>query len=539
MPTKKIYYNADVITMNPDAPEASAFGILGDRLAMVGTEEQIRSWAGSNAEQFDLKGKTVVPGFLETHNHLSWYSARLEQVDCSPSITRTIEEVKAAIKNKADQTGPGEWIIAHSYDDTLIEDNRHITRYELDEAAPDNPVFLFHASGHLGYANSWLLDRAGIGPDTPQPDGGEIRKDEDGIPTGLLLEPGAMLLVMKDMPKYTVDHLKDLLKQGVAYAQSHGVTGVHDAAIGGTGPGPEVVQAYRELADEGLIGCRVYMTIMYYVFDSFQNLGLGSGFGDEWVKIGSVKLLQDGSIQGWTAALTEPYFDRKEDGFTGHFIMPQEEMDALVEKYHRAGFQVAIHTNGDRAIDSVLLAVERAQEKHYRPDPRHMLIHAQTARPDQIDRMLKAGVIPSYFVNHVYYWGDRHASTFLGPERAARISPLKTSLDAGLKFTLHSDLPITPISPIESIHNAVNRKTRNGQILGPEERISPLDALKAFTTWGAYSSFEEDLKGSLEPGKLADFVVLSDNPLKVEPENIKDIKVLETVIGGQTSYRAE
>jgi hypothetical protein len=279
------------------------------------------------------------------------------------------------------------------------------------------------------------------------------------------------------------------------------------------------------------------MTIIEELYNHIHAMGLGTGFGSEYLKIGSVKLLQDGSIQGLTGALSEPYHNKPD--FRGELILPQETLDGLVEKYHGEGFQIAVHANGDRAIESVLDAIEKAQKLHPRDDHRHMIIHCQTATHDQIRRMKRLGIVPSYFVNHVYYWGDRHVSIFLGPERAKRISPLASSLKEGLIFTLHSDLPVTPVDPLFSIHCAVNRITREGKVLGPDERISPMEALKTYSTHAAYCSFEEHIKGSIEVGKLADFTVLSDNPLTVSPDKIKDIDVIKTVVGGQMVYDGE
>jgi predicted amidohydrolase YtcJ len=237
-----------------------------------------------------------------------------------------------------------------------------------------------------------------------------------------------------------------------------------------------------------------------------------------------------------TAALEEPY--QNAPGRRGDLLHPQGALDDLVEHYHRRGVQVAVHANGDRAIESTLQALERAQRLDPRDDARHLIIHCQLASRDQIRRMKRLGVIPSFFVNHVYYWGDRHVALFLGPERAARIDPLGTAWEEGLIFTLHSDLPVTPVDPLFSMHCAVNRRTREGMVLGPEERISPLEALRTYTVHGAYCSFEENAKGSIEVGKAADFVVLSENPLRVPPERIGEIRVLRTVLGGRTVYKA-
>ena len=313
-----------------------------------------------------------------------------------------------------------------------------------------------------------------------------------------------------------------------------GINGTHDAAIGYGGEAGEVCRAYRELEAEDNLDLRVYLTIIEEQYQKLLELGLGTGLGSEVLKLGCVKLFQDGSIQALTAALSEGYLNQPD--LKGDLIQSQGALNDLVEKYHRAGLQIAVHANGDRAIESVLQAFESAQHLHPRSDHRHMLIHCQLASDDHIRRMKQLAVIPSYFVNHVYYWGDRHRSLFLGTERAQRIDPLGSSLKAGLMFSLHSDLPVTPVDPIFSIHNAVNRTTRDGELLGPAERISVFEALKAYTINAAYCSFEEGIKGSIEEGKLADFAVLSENPLTVASEAIKDIRVEATTVGGRLVY---
>jgi len=278
------------------------------------------------------------------------------------------------------------------------------------------------------------------------------------------------------------------------------------------------------------------MTIVEQLYRHLLEANIGTRFGSDYLKIGGVKLFQDGSIQGFTAALMEDYHNRP--GFRGDLILPQKELDDLVRRYHDADVQVVIHANGDKAIESVLQAFERAIESCSLRDNRHMIIHCQLATRDHIHRMRRSGIIPSYFINHVYYWGDRHISTFLGPRRARRIDPLASTVKKGLIFTLHSDLPATPVDPLFSIHCAANRVTRGGEVLGPEERIYVMEALKAFTTYAAKCSFEEDLKGSISAGKLADFIVLSADLRKVSPSEIKDIKVLQTFVGGRLVYDA-
>ena len=533
-----LYKNADVVTMDPERPTADSFLVFGDRIAAVGSLDDIKGRVPGRFEETDLNGKTVVPGFIETHNHLSYFALFLLNVDCSPDSNRSIKDVQEKIRARGRSLEPGAWLEGWGYDDTLMEECRHLHRSDLDEALPDNPLVIWHLTGHLGYANSKALELAGITRDTPQPAGATIDKDENGEPTGLLMEHGAQNLVARFLPQPDAETIRSCLPRAVSIYHRAGVTSAHDAAVGVVGEGGWLIyKAYRELESEGRLDLRVYLTTMSDLYEELYQRGLARGFGSNILRIGSVKMFQDGSIQCLTAAMKQGYHCRQD--FTGELIRPQEAMDAMVARWHKEGLQIAMHANGDRAIESVITAIERAQEKYPQPPLRHMIIHCQTASDDQIERMKRLGAIPSYFPNHVHYWGDRHLSMFLGPERAARINPIGSSLRAGLRFTLHADTPVTPISPLHSMHCAVNRVTRSGRVLGPDERISPHDALKAFTTDGAYCSFEEDIKGSISVGKLADFVVLSDNPMKIDPMGIKDIAVLKTCLGGRMVYEAD
>ena len=513
---------------------ATAFSMCHDRFTAVGPDSDVARSSGPDPEIVDLDGKTVIPGFIESHNHMSVYAMNMLQADCSLAANRTIADVKERIRAMAQRAVPGEWIRGYGYDETLIADKRHLTRDDLDEVAPNNPVFIFHITVHFCYVNSPALAMAGITKDTPQPEGGEIATDDRGQPTGLLMEPGAMNLVGDIIPPYTVEQLKAVLPKAMEHFHRFGITGIHDGGIGYFRHGRQILQAYQELEREGALSLRVYMTVIEEIYGALFAEGMRGRFGSPLLRLGSVKLWQDGSIQGYTGALKEPYYKRPDH--LGELLIPQDRLNETVAKYHAADCQVAIHANGDRAIESVLDAFEYACHACPRTDRRHMIIHCQTASDEQIERMKRLGVIPNYFVNHVYYWGDRHRDIFLGPERAGRIDPLASSLRRGLSFCLHSDLPVTPVDPMFSIHTAVNRMTSDGHVLGPEERVSVLDALQAYTINAAYAGFDEDERGTIEPGKLADFIVLSENPLTVPPDKIKDIEVLETVVGGRTVY---
>lgn len=532
----QVFVNGRILTLDSADRVASAFAVQGDRFCAVGSSDEVSKCAGPNIKVTNLQQHTVVPGFIESHSHLSLYSMTLLQANCRTPPNRTIDEVKVTLKKMRETIGPGEWIKGWGFDDTLIAEKRHLTRADLDEALPDVPAFISHASGHLAYVNSKALTIAAIGPDTPQPSGGKIHKDRDGIPTGLLMEEPAQQMVTEHIPLYTVQQLKRALRQGMRHLHQFGITSIHDSAIGYFRHEYPIIRAYLELEKERGLEIRVYLTVVEEVYRKILSAGLGMGFGSNFLRLGAVKLFQDGSIQALTAALTEPYYGKP--GFCGDLIIPQKTLNQLVEKYHSEDIQIAIHANGDRAIESALSALERAQRLYPGKNLRHMIIHCQLASAQHIQRMKRLGIIPSYFVNHIYYWGDRHLKLFLGPERAKNIDPAGSTVQEGLRFTLHTDLPVTDVDPLFSIWCAVNRMTRKGETLGEAERIMPWDALKAYTMHAAHCSFEEDAKGSIEVGKLADFAVLSDNPTAISPNAIKDIKVLQTVVGGRTVFQS-
>ncbi len=537
MKVDAIHVNGMVHTMDHTDSMVEAFAVSGGRFCFVGSSRDAVKLAGPRTEVHDLEGKTVLPGFIETHSHLSLHAITQLQANCRTPPNTTIEDVKTELRKSVSGKKPGDWVRGWGFDDTLIGEKRHLTRYDLDEAVPDHPAFVLHASGHLAYANSLALNMAGIGPATPQPRGGEIHMDPQGKPSGLLAEEPAQRLILRHVPPYPASAITESMVESMQMFLRAGITSIHDAAIGYFRQHKPILEAYRHMETSGRLHIRVYLTLVEEVYRNLLEVGFGTGFGSEFLRLGAVKLFQDGSIQARTAALSKPYLGS--DDHLGQLILDQETLDALILRYHERGIQVAVHANGDRAIESVLDAVERAQKAHPRLDARHMIIHCQLAGKNHIRRMKEAGIIPSYFVNHVYYWGDRHVSLFIGPEKAAGIDPLASTVAAGLPFTLHSDLPVTPVDPLFSIHCAANRLTRDGHVLGPEERILPLEALKAYTVHAAACSFEDHRKGSIEEGKLADFVILSESPMRVPSENIKDIKILRTVVGGRTVFMGE
>ena len=527
-PADKIYHNGAVLTLDSKGTTAQAVAVRGGKVVATGADAAIRKVAGPATKLTDLKGKTLVPGFYAAHDHLPQAgSVALFQVDLnSPPIgpMRTIDDIVSALREKAGKTPKGQWVIGRGYDDTLIREKRHPNRQDLDRVSTEHPVWITHISGHLGAGNSLALSLAKITKATPQPAGGRIRIDaKTGEPDGVIEEKQG--LVTRLIPGETAEQRLEAIAWCDKHYASRGVT---TAVI--AGGSKTRVEDLQKAAANGQLHIRV--TSLMAAGGPLPQVAWLS----DRLHVTGVKTWQDGSLQGYTGFLTAPYF-REPEGqpdYRGYASRSRAELVDMVKKWHRAGLQVAIHGNGDAAIDDILAAFREAQREFPRPDARHRIEHCQTPREDQLDQMKELGVTPSFFEAHVYYWGDRHRDIFLGPNRGPRISPLASAKRRGIRFTLHNDTPVTPVDPLLCVWAAVNRMTTSGKVLGPDQRIGALDALRAVTSDAAWQNFEEQTKGTIEPGKLADFVILDQNPLTVPPERIKDIGILETIVGGET-----
>ncbi len=534
-----IYINGDIVTLDKANPEAEAVATWQGKIVAIGSTSQLQKLAGPQTKIVDLGGKTLVPGLIEPHSHFILYGPiALIRVDLSsPPVgqIKNMKELVEALRKRASVTAKGGWVSGFGYDDTTLEENRHPTRYDLDKASADHPVFISHISGHFVSLNSKALLMAGINKDTPQPVGGVIRKDsKTGEPDGVL-EEAAMLLLYSILPALTLDQRVALLAESARQYMKVGVTSCGDALVAGPGPvGAQDISAYQRTIAEGSLPIRINMMIEAN-FLLKQSGGFLTGFGDDRIKIGPAKIIGDGSIQGYTGWLTKPYHVpfKGDKAYCGYPFTQPEQLNPLVAELHKAGYQIAIHTNGDAAIDAAIEAFRLAQEAHPRSNCRHRLEHCQAVREDQLDKIAKMGITPSFFVSHTYYWGDRHRDIFLGPERGVRISPLKSALKRGIRFSIHSDCPVTPVSPLFCVFAAVNRLTSGGHVLGPEFRLTVEEALRAVTIDAAWQTFEEDIKGTIEVGKLADFTILDQNPLKIAPEQIRNIQVQGVIIGGK------
>lgn len=514
----RVFVNGTVVTMDAKASIAEAVAVDKGKIVRTGTTAAIRKLADAQTVVTDLRGRTMLPGFYAAHDHFPQPGVfALTQVDLnSPPIgpVESIADIVRLLRERAKTAPKGEWIAGRGYDDTLVREKRHPTRAELDSVSTDHPVWITHTSGHLGVGNTRAFAVAGVTKDTPQPKGGHIDYDR-----GLIEESQG--IVTRHMPGVTPRQLTEAMRWADRYYVARGVTTTVVA-----GAGRERYEAVRKASESGDIKLRVNWMLTGNKPEKLT--------GTERVHVVGVKFWHDGSIQGFTGYLGAPYSQQpagKQD-YRGYPSRTREELTNAVRLWHDAGFQVAVHGNGDAAIDDILHAY-RAIGSAGR---RHRIEHCQTAREDQLDAMRELEVSPSFFIGHVYYWGDRHRDIFLGPARAQRISPLASAKKRGIRFSIHNDSPVTPVDPLLLVWNAVNRTTRAGVVLGPEQRIAVIDALRAVTSDAAWQNFEENTKGSIEPGKLADFVVLERNPLTVPPAGIRDIPIAETIISGETVY---
>jgi predicted amidohydrolase YtcJ len=534
---RTLYIGGPILTMDAASSVAEALAVSGDRIAAVGSRKELQDWADSSTRVVDLEGRALLPGFIDGHGHFPGIGIFVLHLDLnSPPIgtVESVEEIVARLQHKAGKTSRGRWVVGMGYDDTLLAERRHPTRADLDAASSKHPVAIIHISGHLAVVNSVALEKLEIAAGTPDPEGGRIRRDSAGEPDGVLEETAMETVQAQVLAPSLLDGIKIAREASKRYVRV-GIT----TAQNGFAPKSHFA-GLTWLSRLGVIPIRlVFWPTQEVVDEMLEGTFSFSSYDPEWVRLGAAKLIADGSIQGYTGYLSRPYHVAPGDDpeYRGYPRMTREELLERVARYHANGLQVAVHGNGDAAIDDILDAFDHAQRLHPRGDARPVVVHAQMSREDQLDRMKALDVIPSFFSLHTYYWGDRHRDIFMGPERAARMSPARSAIARGLRLTIHCDTPVVPMEPLRLVWAAVNRRSASGALIGGEERISPIQALRAVTIDAAFQHFEEGLKGSLEPGKLADLVILSRSPLD-DPEHIDAIDVLETIVGGRTVYRA-
>lgn len=532
-----VYFNADVITLVDSAPTASAIAVRGGRILAVGDVKVAKAAAGPHAVLRDMKGRTIVPGLIDAHGHFASVARVVPLADLQPPPSggvSNIAELLSALRAWRASNPTAAWIQGVGYDDSLLAERRHPTRDDLDTISKDLPIALTHVSGHLMSCNSACLSASGITAATDDPKGGVIRRRPGGREPNGVLEEAAIQLVIAKLPRPSTEQILADLRKTQDYYASYGITTVQEGAAS-----QRDVADLRAFADKGDLHLDVVAYVQHTRLPELAPDFAASRTYENHFRIGGIKLTLDGSPQGKTAWLTQPYLIAPEGlpkDYRGYATLDEAQIDRITSAAFARNIQVLMHANGDAAIDQMIGAVSRAEAASGPGDRRPVMIHAQTAREDQLDLMKAKGIIPSFFVAHTFFWGDWHRDSVFGDPRAARISPLKSAESRGLRITIHNDSPVVPPDMMRLMWSAVKRTTRSGKTLGPEQRISPYDALKAITKDAAYQYFEEGQKGTIEVGKFADFAVLSQNLLQVQPDRIKDIQVLETIKEGATVF---
>ena len=533
------FFGDNILTFAEQSSATNFVAVKGEKIVFVGER---KDWRGSVGRVISLESQALLPGFIDAHGHISFHArvASLANV-ASPPVgpAKDIPGLLQELKNYADSRtlAKGQWIIGIGYDDSLLLEQRHPTRDDLDKVSDTHPIMLMHVSGHLAAINSKALEIAQLNAESKDPAGGVIRRYPGTTQPNGVLEESATYVVRKYMTA-SKEPFEEIHRGVLDYAR-YGITTAQDGAAS-----PQVVQllqasaAYRKFP----IDVVAYQTANErYLREPDLALPVLTPY-ENGFRVGGVKMVLDGSPQGKTAYLTKPYEVQphgQHADYRGYPIMPAASVDALFDKFISADIPFLAHANGDAAADLFIQALTKSLEGKKSKDHRSVMIHAQTVRDDQLDSMAAMNVIPSYFSAHTFYWGDWHRDSVLGLERASRISPTASSLAKGITFTVHNDAPIVPPDVMRLVWATTNRLTRSGQVLGPNERISVEEALKAVTLNAAYQYFEEDRKGSIEVGKQADFVVLSANPLSVAKENLLNIKVLQTIARGTTVFSLE
>jgi predicted amidohydrolase YtcJ len=539
-----LYHNGHLITMEGDsATYAEALVADSGKIVFVGRlADAEHRYAHANHK--DLEGQTLLPGFIDAHGHaggagLQRMSANLLAPPDGPvtDIATLQQQVNDwVIQNQAFVKKIG-WIIGFGYDDAQLKEQRHPTASELDQISTDLPVLLIHQSGHLFAVNHKALELSDITAATPNPGGGVIRREADGkTPNGVLEETAGMKVSYGLLSRFDNDDNDRMSLAGLEAYAEFGFTTAQEGRASKSS-----TTTWQRLADAGRLKMDVAVYPDIYMEQEFLEGKKASRTYTNHFRLAGIKMSLDGSPQGRTAWLTQPYKippEGQDKNYTGYPAYSSSRVvDRLVQRAYRNEWPILAHCNGDAAAEAFIFSIEKANQLFGKADRRPVMIHAQTVRYDQLDRMKAEGIIPAFFSLHTFYWGDWHRDVTLGKERAYRISPTGTALKKGMIFTEHHDAPVVLPSSTMVLHATVNRISRSGDIIGPDERVSTYHALKSITAWAAYQHFEEDTKGTLTPGKVADFVILDRDPLAIDPLELKDLRVMETIKGGVTIFK--
>lgn len=588
-PPEMIYYGGPIYTMILDGDRVEALAVREGKIVATGSQDAILAMKGPDTTLVDLEEKCMLPGFIDPHSHVIQQALKSSVVNLDPhpiGDVRSIEDIKRKLKERITerQPKPGQWVFGWGYDDTGVAENRHPTRDDLDAVSTEHPIVLMHISSHLMTSNSKALEVCGVTSETQDPEGGKIRRRDGSMEPNGVMEEKALGLLLAKLPGMAPERALQILKNGLkTYAEAGITTAQEGAAV------PPMLKLLEAGDKAGVLPIDIVSYPVYLTLDdlTFERIA------ETWktparYRMGGIKLVLDGSIQGYTANLSQPYYiqpggakalqdcncdsttglnlllesesqktatsllrdsDDAADSFQirqptsgsyrGYANMTIEEICNIMDKADRAGVPIIAHCNGDAAVDDLMEALRKVRGERPRPDLRTVIIHAQTIREDQLNFAANHGIVPSFFPIHVTFWGDRHRDIFLGPKRAARISPSRSALDRGMKITLHHDAPVAGCDMLGVVSAAVNRLTSSGKQLGPEQAITPFEAFRAITKDAAWQYFEEHRKGTLEVGKLADFVILQQDPFEVAPQQIASIKIDKTIKEGVIVFDSE
>ncbi|MFK0683449.1 amidohydrolase [Ochrobactrum sp. BD67] len=512
-----------------------ALAIWQGKVLATGTKDQIWSLKGSNTRLIDLKGRFATPGLNDAHLHLISVGLTLKWIDATPQAAPTLQSLLDAIRDKAASVPQGTWIRARGYDQTKLDVGRHPHKSELDAVAPNNPVMLVRACGHVSIFNSKAFELAGIDENSPVPEGGLIEQ-KNGVLTGMVAE-NAQGVVRKAIPKATTEEMIEAIEAAGELLLSYGITSVMDAAVGQVA-GFDEIRAYNLAKLEKRLPVRTWLVLLGdpgpSIVEECYKAGLVSGVGDDMLTVGAVKIFLDGSAGGRTAWMSKPYLG--DDNNIGVQILPDAELEALVLDAHKKGYQLACHAIGDAAIGQLITAYEKALAAYPDPDRRHRIEHCGFSTPEQHERMKKAGIYPCPQQVFIYDFGDAYISV-LGEERALSSYPLKTWKELGFKPATGSDAPVCHPNPYPNIYSMLTRETGKGTVMDARECVTIEEALQVYTEFGAFSQKLENVKGKLVPGQVADIAVFSRNMLTAKPEEIlKDTHCVLTVRGGEVVF---
>lgn len=542
----KIYIDGNVITVNDKQPSAESIATRDGLILAVGMTESIMALKGPDTEVISLSGNTIVPGFIDGHSHFAGVGTQSIVANLLPAPdgpVNTIEDLQNTLQQFMRQSPVArdyQIVLGFNYDDSQLAEKRHPNRHDLDQVSTEVPVVVMHQSGHLGAYNSKALELMGINADTADPPGGIIEREADGkTPSGVMQENAHFMIFFQLIPDFSPEDLVRLYKAGERSYVKNGFTTVQEGKTD-----LATLEALPQVAAENGLDIDVisYPDLKMLKDHPKLHSEMMSHNYQNRFRLGGVKLTLDGSPQGKTAWFTEPYLvppTGQPKTYAGYPAFSDEEAIALMRLAYDNDWQLLVHTNGDAAIDQLIRLVEAIGDEQDIGDHRTVMIHGQFTRQDQIAKLKEAGIFPALYPMHTFYWGDWHRDSVAGEARANNISPTGWMIAEGLPFSIHSDAPVTFPNSMRILDSAVNRVTRTGKVLGQQHRLSPLDALKAMTIYGAYQHFEESIKGSIEVGKQADFVVLDRDPLSIPPGEIKNIQILKTINDDQLIYSSE